>query len=379
MMCNQGTGFFYIFAATMRKLFKQIHKWLAIPAGLIITITCLTGAILVFQDEILELAYPSRYFVKEVKSEPLPLEKLIPIVNENLHKNTVANVKISSDPERAYVMQLTEGFRVNAFVNQYTGEITGIQKANESFFFKVMQIHRWLMDGSRSVGKYAVGIATLLLVFILISGITLLFLRDKKKLKKYFTIKRKNGTKRFLSDLHRVLGTYCSVIILICALTGLMWSFEWYRNGIFKILGADTTRENEGRGHGNRGDKKEKEQLNIVYWQQVVDELKAKNANFDYIRIADKNAAVHSQNAPTSRATDDYIFESNTGNIIKTTLYKDQAKISKIWEWIYALHVGNYWGLFSKIITFIAALTGASLPLTGYYIFFQKKRKSRKN
>ena len=55
----------------MRKFFAKVHLWLSIPFGFIIAIVCLTGAILVFEAEILELGYPSRYFVKEVKGEPL--------------------------------------------------------------------------------------------------------------------------------------------------------------------------------------------------------------------------------------------------------------------------------------------------------------------
>lgn len=53
----------------MRKFFAKVHLWLSIPFGIIIAIVCLTGAILVFETEILELGYPSRYFVKEVKGE----------------------------------------------------------------------------------------------------------------------------------------------------------------------------------------------------------------------------------------------------------------------------------------------------------------------
>ena len=51
----------------MKKIFAKIHLWLSIPFGIIIAIVCLTGSILVFETEILELCYPSRYFVKEVK------------------------------------------------------------------------------------------------------------------------------------------------------------------------------------------------------------------------------------------------------------------------------------------------------------------------
>lgn len=42
--------------------------------------------------------------------------------------------------------------------------------------------------------------------------------------------------------------------------------------------------------------------------------------------------------------------------------------------WINSLHMGNYWGIWSKIFTFIAALIGASLPVTGYYLFYIKEK-----
>lgn len=40
----------------MKKFFAKIHLWLSIPFGIIIAIVCLTGAILVFETEILEFA-----------------------------------------------------------------------------------------------------------------------------------------------------------------------------------------------------------------------------------------------------------------------------------------------------------------------------------
>ena len=38
----------------MKKFFAKIHLWLSIPFGIIIAIVCLTGAILVFEAEILK-------------------------------------------------------------------------------------------------------------------------------------------------------------------------------------------------------------------------------------------------------------------------------------------------------------------------------------
>lgn len=357
----------------MRHFFKKVHKWLAIPAGIIISFTCLTGAILVFQDEILEFANPSHYFVQEVKAQPISLDKLIPIVNQQLEKNSVESVRISSDPKRTYTMTLSEGFRVSAFVDQYTGKVTGYYKVRESPFFTIMSLHRWLMDGSRTVGKYTVGIATLLFAVILISGAVIWFPKNRKALKSAFSMKLGAGPKRLYFDLHRVLGIYACLLLLICALTGLMWSFEWYQKSVFSVFGAEMPK---GEGHGGRGEgKRQKPQVNFNTWQPVAEYLQKQNPENEYIRLSDGKASVHQKYMITSRATDDYVFDKKTAEITETILYEAQPKTTRIWGWVYSLHVGNYWGIWSKILTFVAALIGASLPITGYYLTLKKRKK----
>ncbi len=364
----------------MRKIFKILHKWLSIPVGLIMTIVCLSGAILVFQEEILEIANPHHYFVEEVKGEPIPLNELIPMVNSQLDSSSVANVKITSDPRRTYTMTQKDGFRISIFVDQYTGKVTGYYSFRDHPFFTVMSLHRWLMDGTHTWGKYIVGWCTLIFGIILITGMVIWFPREFKKSR--FKIQFRKGKKRLWHDLHNVLGAYACLVLLLCTLSGLMWSFEWYRNGVFKIFGAELPKE-QSRGHGGGGgrggaDGKKEQKMNIAYWQDIYENLKTANPDYDYIRVQDGSAVVHLKSAPTSRATDQYNFDKNTGEITKTVLYADQPKTTKIWGWMYALHVGNYWGIWSKIFTCVFALIGASLPITGYYIFFVKRKGKRR-
>ena len=359
----------------MRKFFLALHKWLSLPVGIIIVITCLSGSVLVFQDEIREWAHPERYFVNTTKQEPIPLEKLIPMVNSQLTDNQVKDVRIESDPKRTYAMGLAEGFRVTAYVNQYTGQITDIFYYRESPFFVVMSLHRWLLDDTRTWGKYSVGISTLIFVFILMTGVIIWF--PKKLKKRSFTIQRKKGFRRLIYDLHSVLGVYAFLILFVGAVTGLMWSFEWYRNGVFRLFGAEVPARQSAQSNA-KSNTKEPDTINIDTWQSLANELTKQNPGYKYIRIQDGSAVVHQKNAPNSRATDKYEFDNQTGEITCVTLFKDQDKVTKIWAWTYSLHFGNLWGIWSKILTFIGGLIGASLPVTGYYLWLKKKRKKKK-
>ncbi len=39
---------------------------------------------------------------------------------------------------------------------------------------------------------------------------------------------------------------------------------------------------------------------------------------------------------------------------------------------IYSVHTGNWGGIITRILAFLAAMTGASLPVTGYYLWLRR-------
>ena len=80
------------------------------------------------------------------------------------------------------------------------------------------------------------------------------------------------------------------------------------------------------------------------------------------------------------RAADKYSFDEN-GAITSVQLYKDSTAQNKVSGWIYSLHIGAWGGWLGRILAFLAALLGATLPITGYYFWIRRlygKRKSRK-
>lgn len=367
----------------MRKFFREIHKWLSIPVGVIIAVICLTGCILVFDDEILEAFHHDRYFVENnTQKSPMALSELIPKVDAQLDTNTVASVRISNDPQRAYVMSLKKGFRVSAYVDQYTGEVKEVVPLRDTFMFKVMSLHRWLMDGSRTWGKYTVGISTLIFVVILISGVVIWFPKNRKKMGSRLKVKWSAGKKRLYYDLHSVLGVYACLILLVCALTGLMWSFEWYRDSVFTLFGTGVEKKEEsprGGGRGGRGGDKPEKQLNVSQWDKALAEVKRTVPEFDAVMVEDGSITVKPKSAVHGRVTDKYEFSGETGAITAHQPYLDTPLNTRIFHWAYALHVGDWGsGYWAKILTCIAVLIGGSLPITGYYLYFTKNRKKKR-
>ena len=402
----------------MKKIFRKIHLWLSVPFGLIITLVCFSGAMLVFENEANEWFRRDLYYVETVKESPLSMDKLLEKVATTLPDSvSVTGVSISSDPGRAYQVSLSKPRRASLYVDQYTGEVKG-KSERSGFFMFMFRMHRWLLDsmnpGNEGIfwGKMIVGVSTLLLVFVLISGIVIWWPRTRKALKNSLKITATKGWRRFWYDLHVAGGMYALIFLLAMALTGLTWSFPWYRTAFYKVFGVEV-QQRAAQGHEQKSDaqkrntklaahrekKREGNEVRkgersgrpennhsdmysvtspFVYWQEIYDKLRRQNPEYKQISISSGTASVSFNRFGNQRASDRYSFNTDNGEFTETSLYQHQDKSGKIRGWIYSVHVGNWGGMFTRILTFIAALLGSALPLTGYYLWIKRLIKVRK-
>ena len=255
---------------------------------------------------------------------------------------------------------------------------------------KIMRLHRWLLDeykrdGSFAWGKTIVGYSTLVLAIIIISGLVIWYPRNKKALKNRLKIKTKAGWFRFLYDLHVSGGFYAALLLLILALTGLTWSFGWYRDAFYTAFGISTTSKQTHaptsavppKTAGERGSKKHPK-TDYTQWAEVLADLQSRYPEYKSISIQDGSATVSTAAYGNTRGSDRYSFDPSTGKITEIQLYKDLPKSAKIRGWIYSVHAGTWGGLTTRILSCLVSLLGAVFAITGYYFWIKKKlRKSK--
>lgn len=375
----------------MRKFFHKLHKVCGLLAGVFIFISCLTGAILVFQDEIRELTYPERYYRPAAGTRSvLPIEKLVEKVEATIPKATVGSVEISADTTRNYVMSIEGESRSETFVDPYTGNIMGqTSRKDPDFFTYTMLFHRWLMDDSRTWGKQIMGASTLLFAFILISGIVYWWPKTKRELKARLQVKTNASRKRLFTDLHASLGIYCTALLLVMALTGLTWSYPWYRQGLYAICGIEMPADT-GHGHGGgpkaegkkgRAAKEDKEKApkTPMAWSPAYENVKAKYGAHNFIRIERSGKATikPTNTFGNERRRDVFKLDPESGKLLAFEPHDSKPAHERARGFIYSLHTGSWGGLTTKIIYFIICVIGASFPITGLYLYL-KKRKPKK-
>ena len=110
----------------MMKFFRKIHLWLSVPFGVIITLICFSGAMLIFEHEITRALQHDVYYVTEVKNRQLPMAEIVEAVGRTLPDSvSVTGVTVFADKDRTYQVSLSSSRRASVFVDQYSGRITG--------------------------------------------------------------------------------------------------------------------------------------------------------------------------------------------------------------------------------------------------------------
>ncbi len=389
----------------VRKLVNKVHLWLGLAAGLIVIAVCFSGTLYVWNTEITEWGAPHLYEVKNYEGKQrIAVDSLLNKVQAMVGAK-VTSVNIPSSPERTYQFNIRSagagkrpGTNLTYFVDPYTGEITGTSKDKNNakeFMSTMFSLHRWLLldkvekpiiDGmeNRKLGSMITGWATIIFTLGCISGLIIWFPQKLKTWRQGLKIKWRAGWKRLNHDLHNTLAFYAVFFLLLMGLTGPQWSFEWYRTGLQKTLGTyKPAQENSSeKKKGPRTDSTANAMLPVEAYVKAGDSLLQYEGNYAITLAAEPGAKTMITKTKTGffapAAGDRMTMDPVTGKINKLDIFSEKPFNERVAGSIKAIHVGNVYGSFTKIIYFLACLIATSLPITGTLIWLNKMKKTRK-
>lgn len=365
-----------------RSFINDVHLWLGLGSGIILFVVCLSGTILTFEKEI------KGFFAEELKVEagtaPIEIETLA----ENLRQEgVVSSVSIPSEGSQPYE------FRVKTspddrrgtvfFVNPYTGEYQQTQESSlDGFFMSMFRLHRWLLLDSE-IGRPIVGIATIFFFFISISGVVLWFPKKIKwkNLKPGFKIKTSANWKRINHDLHNTLGFYACIFLVVMTLTGLCWSFEWYREGASAVIGTKVFNRGGGPEFTSNENISAEEEKSVA----EIYNISSTELNYEgttTISFPSEESQFYSirkyNDGSWSPVTSDQLVIDRDGTLLNKEIFSEKPTNVQVASLIKPIHTGEIFGIFSKIIYFLACLIATSLPITGTLIWWNKRTKKKK-
>ncbi|MFC5683394.1 PepSY-associated TM helix domain-containing protein [Flavobacterium sp. MAHUQ-51] len=364
---------------TIKKSIGKIHLWLGLSSGLIVFIVALTGSLLVFEKEIDSFLHPELYKVENIGSTKKPIDEAIKNLNKSFAIDSIQRIYTYQEAQKtALIIAKTKDKKTFYFaINPYTAKVIGSIEPTKHFFTIVNHLHRNLLLGK--TGKLITGISCLTFIILLISGLCLWWPKKRKNLKQRLTIKWKASFKRVNWDFHSTLGFYSFLFLLIIALTGLTWSFKWFENSLYYI--TDGVAKKPSIKVANPP-KPQNINHQTYFYQNIIDQT---NTLFPYqgnIQIRLPNDTVNSilvtkENTEKTIPNQSSIayFDRYTGANIQTKPYESFSQGDKLRRIIYPIHTGSIYGLPTKIIAFLVCLVAATAPITGFIIWWGRKRK----
>ncbi|MHC5351744.1 PepSY domain-containing protein [Metapseudomonas furukawaii] len=374
-----------------KKILFQLHWLFGISAGLVLALMGITGAAYSFQDEILRALNPEILKVEVREQGVLPPAELVRRI-EAAEGKTVSGLWVETGGDHAARVFFTpppgERRGPMRWFDPYTGELLG-HPTGQQFFGLMLQLHRFLAMGE--FGKQITAACTLILIFFCLSGLYLRWPRKAGNWRAWLTLDWSRKGRSFNWDLHAVAGTWCLAFYLLAALTGLFWSYDWYREGLNRLL-SDAPDGQQGKSGERRGEGRARPGMQApsgpplvvdydALWKSIRETagptLSAYNLRLPPAGGQPAQVFYLLEDAAHPRALNRITLDPATGKVARSERYTEKSFKAQLLASVYALHVGEYFGLAGRILMMLASLAMPLFFITGWLLYLDRRRKKR--
>ncbi|KIC93288.1 PepSY-associated TM helix domain-containing protein [Flavihumibacter solisilvae] len=368
---------------SFRKTIGKIHLWLGLASGLIVVFLGITGCMLAFQKEIESL---QSYRHVTTQSNPfLPPSAMLDIAAAEVPGKHAHSVSYQGPGKAAQVSFYNfepENYYYIVFIDPYSGEVLKVKDMNRDFFRVLVMGHFYLWLPP-AIGQPIVASATLIFLVMMITGIILWWPRNKAAARQRFSIKWNAKWKRKNYDLHNVLGFYMTWIAIFIAFTGLIWGFQWFAGSVYWLTSGGKKLNVFEETYSSKpvsGLKAGVPAEDLIWHNMKIEHPEAEIMEVHYPThdSASIEVAINPDAGTYWKADYRYFDRYTLKEIPVTHLYgrfKDAGAAEKLMRMNYDVHVGQILGLRGKILAFFGSLIAASLPVTGFVIWWGRRRK----
>lgn len=192
----------------------------------------------------------------------------------------------------------------------------------------------------------------------------------------WFRWKPTTKWKRKNYDLHSILGFYSLFLVIFIAFTGLMWAFDWFSSGVEWVAnGGEPTEQSVPALSSDTTQIASASPLAAIHRSLQESYPQAKEFYINFTQDKKGTYGVYVDTGTPTRTGNDYLyFDQYTAREIARETWADKSGGDKVHALKYNIHVGAIGGLTGKVIAFFLSLFSASLPVTGFMMWYSRKK-----
>lgn len=356
----------------------QAHWLVGITVGVLLALMGFTGAMMSFQDPILAALNADARRV-EVKGERLAMPALVEHAQTEAHRldARVRTVTMPSAADGAVrVLFLSDPGDIVRYLNPYTGDWQSGGARGEKFFEIVEDVHRGLITdrlAGESVGRRVIDIAAVLLVAMVATGLYLRWPRRTTNWRAWFVIDRKLRGRGFLYSMHAVIGTYVLPLLLLSALTGLYFAYDWYGNILERLAGVSPVAEEQMRGKALVTPDIDK------VWASFEQATASESLGQIAVRFPRKDEEPMRiqyllADAPHTTAYNTIKIDPTNSQILSHEHYAQKQTGARLLSSMLSIHKGGYFGIVGTILLMLSSLALPLFMITGWMMYLDRRR-----
>jgi uncharacterized iron-regulated membrane protein len=227
----------------MRRVIFWAHLICGVSAGLVILMMSFTGVLLTYERQM--IAWADRGYRSSPISgvQPMSMEALLAA-----QPQAPATVTVRSEADAP--VELSYGPERIVYVDAYTGERLGEgAQGIRKFFSSVTQWHRWFGAAveRRATARAITGACNLAFLVLLITGAFLWFPPMIGRFRGGLSGKARDF------NWHNVIGVWSVVPLIVIVASGVVMSYPWASNLVYKLTWSPVPGPIAGPGGGGRG------------------------------------------------------------------------------------------------------------------------------
>jgi uncharacterized iron-regulated membrane protein len=353
-----------------RRRLLQVHLAVGMAVALVVVITTVCGAWMVFRPQLEKRAYPELFTVSPGAARA-PLDLLAANAAAAYPGRAFSQIRFWSEPTSAAMIRCANADQI--YLDPWTGRVLGMQNRYRGLFGRAEDIHRFLGLGS-DVGTHVTAVAAFALIFLVLSGLVLWVPPVWRGLKAALAINGKLAGRARLLNWHKTVGVVVGGFVVLSALSGLPHAYHWYEVGVYRIVGSEppsaptASPVTEGQSR-----------LSVeAIWQTARAALPDYHSANVYFPKAKSNAVeiwIVGADAPHPHARSLYHVDAVTGAMLRAVPWAEASAGHKLFYWGLAWHLGQAWGLTGQVVAFVAALGLPFLAVTGVWAYFRRNRR----
>lgn len=363
-----------------RAVLRWAHRLLGLVVGTVLVVSGLTGSALVFRQEIDRALNPHLLTVAPTASRA-PLQPILDAVRRGHPEATPTRIRMPQRPEDAYEFWLGTAPDKYVYADPYRGTLLGSRRPTEFITGWLFLAHSHLLAGER--GKRVAGTAALCLVLLSLTGLVLWWPRDAPwrswaSWRVALTITRPQGAKRLTYDVHRALGFYASMFLLVAGISGASLAFPGSFERVAHLLAGTTS---VSVGSSVAAPVAGTAALPLDALLGIAERAQPGGvATYVYLPGTPGQAfRVRQRLAGEAHPTGKSFVHVDpvTGRVLAVEDGQRAPRGARLYSMLYPLHIGVLGGLATRLLVLLVGLSLPVLALSGALVWWQRGRGAR--